>query len=105
MDDMKPSSPRTSMTAHIIGHSTGSKWLLPDLRRASLDIFDSPRPVLSQEARQGTIRQEPAFGLAARAVVGFVARITDPLHFCAARDTRLAVSAVDRHVGSKRCDL
>jgi hypothetical protein len=44
--------------------------------------FDGLRPVLLQQSGQRPIREQSPTGLAARAVVGFIVRISYPLHRC-----------------------
>ena len=62
-------------------------------------------PIIFQEPRQRTVGEYPPACLTARAVVGFVVGVADPLHRGSADGTRLAEPAVDGHAGTKRGDL
>src|SRR5215218_11387980 len=70
-----------------------------------LELVACARPILFEQAGHGAIRQEAAAGLAAAAVVRFVAGIDDPLYRGAADGTGLAVAAVDRHAFTERRHL
>src|SRR5690606_15323177 len=60
-------------------------------------LVQRPRPVSLEDAGKGAIRQQLTVRLAARAVIGLVLGIDDPLHRRAARRTGQVVAAVDGH--------
>src|SRR5262245_58649503 len=63
-----------------------------------LQLVERSWPVILQQSRQRTIREQPAFGLAPTAIVGLVACVDASLNRGAADWTGLAIPAVDRHV-------
>ncbi len=72
---------------------------------AGLPRVDTAGPIVLQQPRHRAVSQHLAAGLAARAVVGLVLGIPDPLHRRAARPARLAVLAVNREVGPEGRDV
>src|SRR5258706_9916675 len=73
-------------------------------RTQLLQLVQTPWPVVFEQTRQGTIRQQLAAGLAFRAVISFVVGVDDALHRRAAHWTGFAVFAVHRHLVAKRRD-
>src|SRR3972149_2394868 len=67
-----------------------------------LELFQTLRPVFSQQARERAVREELSAGLAARAVVRLVLGVGDPLNGSRAHGTGLPVPAVDRHFRPER---
>src|SRR5262245_51407098 len=61
-------------------------------RARALQLVDAARPVVLEETRKRPIREQPAAGLTARAVVGLVLRVADALHGRAAVGARLAIA-------------
>ena len=59
-----------------------------------LELFQSARPVLLEQARKRAVRQELAARLADGAVIGLVIGVADALHLGAAARARLAVAAL-----------
>ena len=72
---------------------------------ALLELLERPRPVAVQQPRQRAVGEQPAAGLAARAVVGLVLGVDDALHRRAADRAGLAEAAVHRHPRAERRDL
>src|SRR5262245_29500501 len=68
---------------------------------ALLPFLQGARPVIFEQARQGTVCKDLARRLAAGAVVGLVLRINDALHRGAAIRARLAKPAVHGHAGAE----
>src|SRR5436190_7066261 len=68
-------------------------------------LVDRARKRFLQQARQRAVGEDPAAGLATRAVVGLILGVDDPLHRGAADRAGLAVPAVDRHLLVKRGDF
>src|SRR5207247_9328977 len=88
---------------HAVGEESVHEWSeFTSSLAERLQLLQRLRPVLMQETRERTVREEAAARLTARAVVGLVVRVNDPLHGRAAVGTRLAVAAVHRHVGTER---
>src|SRR5258708_4426302 len=69
------------------------------------DVVDRLGPVVLQEPRERTVGEQPAAGLAARAIVALVLRVDDPLHGRAAHGAGLLEAAVHRHLFAKRRHL
>src|ERR1700692_898601 len=78
---------------------------LASLPRQQLKFFRSPRPVLSQQSRQGAVGEQLSSGLALGAVIGFVCGKTDALNFCLAPREWLLIAAMHRHLRAKRRDF
>src|SRR6185437_3326093 len=62
------------------------------------ELVERFRPILLEQAGQGSIGKKPAAGLAARAVVRLVLGVPDALHRTCANGTRQPEAAVNRHV-------
>src|SRR4029079_1906205 len=73
--------------------------------RAAFEFVESLRPVPSEEARHRAVGEEPAAGLAARAVIRLILGVDDPLNRGAARGARLTIAAVHGHLGAEGRDL
>src|SRR5262245_52869663 len=65
-------------------------------------LLEGARPVLLEQAGQRPVGEELATRLAARAVVGLVLGVDDPLDGGPAHRAWLPVAAVDRHRGMER---
>src|SRR4026209_1835233 len=83
--------------ARSISFARGERFQNQQLS-ALWQLVDRARPALLQEPRQGASGEDAAAGLAARAIVGLVLRIHDPLHRSAANRAGLAVAPVHRHL-------
>ena len=70
-----------------------------------IEFVERARPVFAEQAREGTVGEEFASGLAGGAVVGFVARVANALDFGAAARARLFVAAVDGHAFAESGDF
>src|SRR5690349_10153655 len=71
----------------------------------TLELVDRLRPVDIQEARERTVREQAAAGLAARAVVRLVLRVHDALHRRAAVGAGEIEAAVHGHLRTKGRDF
>ena len=70
-----------------------------------LEIVEMAGPIIFQQPRKRSIGEDFSLGLAARAIVGFMIGVSDPLHRRAAEGTRFAKPAVNGHPGTKRRDF
>src|SRR5262249_35677326 len=68
---------------------------------ASFEFLDRFGPIFLQKTREGPIRQEPSFGLAGGAIVGFVRFIPDALDPGTTSRTSLVVPAMNGHAFAK----
>ena len=68
-------------------------------------IVEISWPVVLEQARKRAVGEDPAFGLTAGTIVGFVIGIADSLHGCAAYWAGLTEPAVNSHLGTKRGDF
>ena len=66
------------------------------------ELVKGLRPVVLQQLRERAIGEQPAFGLARRAIVHFVLAVYDALHRCAAPRARFAEAAVYGHPFAER---
>src|SRR5262249_36144807 len=73
-------------------------WAAPTL----LEGVDGTGPVVVEQTRQRAVGEQLPTGLTARAVVGLVLGVHDPLHRRATGRTRLAIATVHRHPGPER---
>src|SRR5579871_5285737 len=71
----------------------------------SFQLIERARPVRTQQARQTSVRQHLASGLAAGAIVGFFIGVPNPQNLFAAPRTRQPVASVHGHVFAERGDL
>src|SRR5512144_924647 len=76
-------------------------WAQPG-RPASLQLVDVARPARLEQARERAIGEHLSAGLTARAVIGLVLRVDDPLHRSAADRARLTEAAMDCHLRTER---
>ena len=83
------------------GASTGIRSMPPQL----LQFIERARPIGAQQPGKPAIGVHPSPGLALRAVVRFVVRITDTEDFRAAPPARLSVAPMNGHAFAKRRDL
>jgi len=67
--------------------------------------FNAPGPILLQQPGERSIRQHPSTGLAARAVIGLIVRITYALHRRVTDGAWQAGAAVHGHIRAKRRDV
>src|ERR1700677_1201731 len=67
-----------------------------------LQLIQRARPVLAQQPRQAAVGQHLAPCLAARAIVGFVVGVANPLHLFAAARARLVELSMDGELRPKR---
>src|SRR5437763_278670 len=70
-----------------------------------LQFFEGARPILAQQAAQGTVGEQLSSGLARGAVVGFIGRITNALDLGSASRARFSILAMYGHGFMKRRDL
>src|SRR5438128_1708777 len=68
-------------------------------RLCSFQFFEVARPIVLEQARQRTVGENLAPGLAARAVVRLIVGVDDALNRRSADRTRLAESAMRCHLG------
>ena len=71
----------------------------------ALQLVERSRPIIFQQPRQRAVGEDAASGLAARAVVGLVVGVADPLYGGAADRARFAEPAVDGHARAERRDF
>ncbi len=90
-----------SATMEVEDAATGGGSMAPQI----LQFIERARPVGAQEPGKAAIGEHPASGLAPRAVVRFVVRITDTENFRAAPGARFSVPSVNGHAFAKRSDL
>src|ERR671910_760809 len=64
-------------------------------------LINRPRPILFQQPRHRSVRQQPSAGLTPRAVVRLVVGVADPLYRCTADRARKLVSTVHCHAFPK----
>ena len=69
------------------------------------ELFEGPRPVRSEQARQTPIRKDLSAGLAASAVVRFTVSVANAQNLVATPGARLAIATMDRHTVAKCGDL
>src|SRR5688572_32032077 len=69
-----------------------------------LELFNRARPVVFQQPRQRTVRENLAARLTSRAIVGLVLGVADALHCGSAYRAGLAEPAMHRHAFAKRGD-
>src|SRR5687767_5640259 len=69
------------------------------------DVFSFLRPIFAQQTRKRAIRQQPPACLTTRTIGCLVSRVTNALNLRAAARTRLAVTAVRRHVFAEGSDF
>src|SRR5258708_15365119 len=72
------------------------------LEGSALELLQCARPVLFEQARHRSIREQAPSCLTARTVVRLVVAVPDTLDRTATLSTRLAVTAPDRHAPTER---
>src|ERR1019366_3623117 len=70
-----------------------------------LQFIERAGPVAAQQPGKPAIGEHPAAGLATRAVVRFVVRVTDAENLRAAPPARFSVAPMNGHAFAKRSDL